>query len=196
MVERIFDGRVMWHIVDVAWCQLVHQFDSMLCIYINYNACVQVINTWTELFGEVNCNVVVCGLTLYRYAMCHMATESYEWHFGRSDVSLCVCLTRNLYVVGIYLSKSCTVILILRIVRRSRFVGCLLGEKLACAKVASAVRQIYDVPRLPADSGVDSRRCCVGGLFPIGFPFPFLSVRGRSLPHSVKLGRNWFLVYF
>jgi len=181
---------------NIYFCTVEHRCVQVDSSFIAKSACVQVTNMWTELFGEVNFNVVVCGLTLYRCAKCHMARESYEWHFGRSDVSLCVCLTCNLYVVGIYLSNSCIVILVLRIVRRSRFVGCLLGEKLACAKVASAVRQIYDVPRLPADSGVDSRRCCVGGLFPIGFPFPFLSVRGRSLPHSVKLGRNWFLVYF
>ena len=72
------------------------------------------------------------------------------------------------------MSKSCTVILVLRIVRRRRFVGCLLGEKLACAKGASAVRQIYDVP-----VGVDSRRSRVGGL-PCYLSLP-LSVVSRAV---------------
>ena len=177
-----------------AWCRLVHQFDSMLCTYINYNACVQVTNTWTELFGEVNCNVVVCCLTLYRCAKCHLARESYEWHFGRSDVSLCVCLTCNLYVVSICLCNSCTVILVLRIARRGRLVRCLLGEN-SLARYWCRPCGRFTTCR-GRQLGVDSRRCRVGGLFPIGFPFPFLSFRVRSLTHSVNLGRDWFLVYF
>jgi len=89
--------------------------------------------------------------------------------FGRSDVSLCVCLMCKLCVVSSCLCISCTVILVLRIARRGRLVECLLGERLACAALASCGR--FTTCR-GCQLGVDSRRCRVGGLLPIGFPFP------------------------
>ena len=116
--------------------------------------------TRSALSDEFNV-FLACRLTLYRCAKCHIVRESYEWHFGRSDVSLCVCLTCKLYVVSICLCNSCTVILVLRIARWSRVVRCLLGER-PCGRFTTCwVRQL----------GVDSRRGSVGGLFPLGLPF-------------------------
>jgi len=58
-------------------------------------------------------------------------------NFGRSDVSLYVCLTCNLYVVSIFLCNSSVEhgFCVFHVVTS-------VGRKLA-----STVRQIYDVPR-------------------------------------------------
>ena len=125
-------------------------------------------NTRSALSDEFNV-FLVCCLTLYRCAKCHIVRESYEWHFGRSDVSLYVCLTCKLYVVSICLCNSCTVILVLRILRRSRVVRCLFGENSLERKRRPCSRFTTCRGR---QLGVDSRRYRVGGLFPIGFPFP------------------------
>jgi len=85
----------------------------------------------------------------------------------------------QLYVVSICLCNYCTVILVLRIARRGRLVGCLLGEN-SLARYWRRPCGRFTTCR-GCQLGVDSRRCRVGGLFPIGFPFPFLSFRVRSL---------------